>query len=164
MAEWSKAAVLKTVEGQPSQGSNPCLSAINTRFLGVFNKFGQYIPQPIWTTFGPRENTMATIDKRIGTSGTVTWRARVRAQGQTRIATFKRKTDATSWATNTEADLNKGKYVPTRADMRRTVSEAVDWYIDDYLPTKRRNKDQANPNRHLKNGGKNKSATPAWLI
>ena len=29
MAEWSKAAVLKTVEGQPSQGSNPCLSAIN---------------------------------------------------------------------------------------------------------------------------------------
>ncbi len=29
VAEWSKAAVLKTVEGQPSQGSNPCLSAIN---------------------------------------------------------------------------------------------------------------------------------------
>tara|TARA_Y100000768_G_scaffold382534_1_gene363068 strand:- start:983 stop:1858 length:876 start_codon:yes stop_codon:yes gene_type:complete len=28
VAEWSKAAVLKTVEGQPSQGSNPCLSAI----------------------------------------------------------------------------------------------------------------------------------------
>jgi hypothetical protein len=26
MAERSKAAVLKTVEGQPSQGSNPCLS------------------------------------------------------------------------------------------------------------------------------------------
>jgi hypothetical protein len=28
MAEWLKAAVLKTVEGRPSQGSNPCLSAI----------------------------------------------------------------------------------------------------------------------------------------
>ena len=27
VAEWSIAAVLKTVEGQPSQGSNPCLSA-----------------------------------------------------------------------------------------------------------------------------------------
>ena len=27
MAERSNAAVLKTVEGQPSQGSNPCLSA-----------------------------------------------------------------------------------------------------------------------------------------
>ncbi len=28
LAEWSKAAVLKTVEGQPSGGSNPSLSAI----------------------------------------------------------------------------------------------------------------------------------------
>ena len=28
VAEWSKAAVLKTVEGKPSQGSNPCFSAI----------------------------------------------------------------------------------------------------------------------------------------
>ena len=27
MAEWSIAVVLKTIEGQPSQGSNPCLSA-----------------------------------------------------------------------------------------------------------------------------------------
>ena len=27
MAEWSKAAVLKTVEPKGSQGSNPCLSA-----------------------------------------------------------------------------------------------------------------------------------------
>ncbi len=27
LAEWSKAAVLKTVEGQPSGGSNPSLSA-----------------------------------------------------------------------------------------------------------------------------------------
>ena len=30
VAEWSKAAVLKTVEPRGSQGSNPCLSAINT--------------------------------------------------------------------------------------------------------------------------------------
>ena len=95
---------------------------------------------------------MATIDKRVGKNSSVTWRARVRVQGQTRVATFKRKTDATSWATNTEADLNKGKHVPTRAEMRRTVSEAVDWYIDDYLPTKRRNKDRANPKRHLDKG------------
>ena len=92
---------------------------------------------------------MATIDKRVGRNNAVTWRARVRVQGQTRIATFKRKTDATSWATNTEADLNKGKHVPTRSEMRHTISEAVDWYIDDYLPSKRRNKDQANPKRHL---------------
>ena len=29
MAEWSNAAVLKTVDGQPSGGSNPSLSAMN---------------------------------------------------------------------------------------------------------------------------------------
>jgi integrase len=92
---------------------------------------------------------MATIDKRVGRNSKVTWRARVRVQGQTRVATFKRKTDATAWATSTEADLTKGKHVPTRDEMRRTVAEAVDWYIDEYLPTKRRNKDQANPKRHL---------------
>lgn len=35
MAEWSIAAVLKTVEGQPSQGSNPCLSANHFFFLSM---------------------------------------------------------------------------------------------------------------------------------
>ena len=36
VAERPKAAVLKTVEGKPSQGSNPCLSAINPVFLLIF--------------------------------------------------------------------------------------------------------------------------------
>ncbi len=35
MAERSIAAVLKTVEGQPSQGSNPCLSA-RQHYAGIF--------------------------------------------------------------------------------------------------------------------------------
>ena len=38
MAEWSNAAVLKTVEGQTSQGSNPCLSA--TFLPGFFGHSG----------------------------------------------------------------------------------------------------------------------------
>ena len=33
MAEWSKAAALKAVEGHTSQGSNPCLSAITNSYL-----------------------------------------------------------------------------------------------------------------------------------
>ena len=37
MAEWSKAAVLKTVDPKGSQGSNPCLSANNKwAFSGPF--------------------------------------------------------------------------------------------------------------------------------
>ena len=35
VAEWFKAAVLKTVDGQPSGGSNPSLSA-NSAFIGLF--------------------------------------------------------------------------------------------------------------------------------
>jgi hypothetical protein len=44
MAEWSKAAALKAVEGHTSQGSNPCLSAMylkqnNLLNLSTFNNF-----------------------------------------------------------------------------------------------------------------------------
>ena len=47
VAEWSKAAVLKTVEGQPSVGSNPTLSA-NRRHFG--SKCSQSLKNafPIW--------------------------------------------------------------------------------------------------------------------
>ena len=38
MAEWSIAAVLKTVEGNTSRGSNPCLSA-EKQLLGCFFVF-----------------------------------------------------------------------------------------------------------------------------
>ena len=93
---------------------------------------------------------MATIDKRVGNNGNITYRARVRVLGQTRVATFKRITDAKTWAGKIESDLSEGKYVPTRTDRSRTLAQAVDWYIDEYLPTKARNKDQANPKRHLK--------------
>lgn len=41
VAEWSKAAVLKTVEGQTSQGSNPCLSEIN--FYGEESKLVKHL-------------------------------------------------------------------------------------------------------------------------
>ena len=37
MAEWSIAAVLKTVEGNTSGGSNPSLSAINLENQGFAN-------------------------------------------------------------------------------------------------------------------------------
>ncbi len=41
MAERSIAAVLKTVEGQPSQGSNPCLSA-RQHYHGIFPRDNQF--------------------------------------------------------------------------------------------------------------------------
>ena len=46
MAERSNAAVLKTVEGQPSQGSNPCLSAkiITLSWVYILPLFISYLP------------------------------------------------------------------------------------------------------------------------
>ena len=46
MAEWSIAAVLKTVEGQLSGGSNPSLSAKSTQFEPKWLKLGVFfIPE-----------------------------------------------------------------------------------------------------------------------
>ena len=39
---------------------------------------------------------MASIDKRVAADGTVSYRVRVRIRGQTRTATFERRTDAAS--------------------------------------------------------------------
>ena len=46
MAEWSNAAVLKTVEGHTSGGSNPSFSAIQARKLNVYGLF--YFRLPKW--------------------------------------------------------------------------------------------------------------------
>jgi integrase len=79
---------------------------------------------------------------------------RVRINGQTRSATFDRLTDARRWATTTEADLRRNKYVPTTADNRRTVADLIDVYLEDVLPVKGRKgekrKDTISPTRHLK--------------
>ena len=45
MAEWSIAAVLKTVEGHTSGGSNPSLSATNAENQQVTNKAPQKAPE-----------------------------------------------------------------------------------------------------------------------
>ena len=42
MAEWSKAAVLKTVEVQASGGSNPSLSAIVNFMYDKINRFEKF--------------------------------------------------------------------------------------------------------------------------
>ena len=43
MAEWSNAAVLKTVEGHTSGGSNPSFSAIRFPNIFIINMLGFFI-------------------------------------------------------------------------------------------------------------------------
>lgn len=87
---------------------------------------------------------MATIEKRVSASGTVSYRAKVRIKGERpRSRTFKRLTDAKAWAAKTESDLGHGTYVPTTADRRRTLADLIDKYRTEYLPVKANNRDSA---------------------
>ena len=47
MAEWSIAAVLKTVEGNTSRGSNPCLSAINAENQQIVKQAPNFTPKNV---------------------------------------------------------------------------------------------------------------------
>ena len=47
MAEWSNAAVLKTVEGQLSGGSNPSLSAINAENQQIVKWTPDFTPKNV---------------------------------------------------------------------------------------------------------------------
>ena len=52
MAEWSIAAVLKTVEGNTSGGSNPSLSAINLENQGFAKLVHEFVHEsPIFGAF-----------------------------------------------------------------------------------------------------------------
>ena len=47
MAEWSIAAVLKTVEPRGSRGSNPCLSAINAENQQIAKQTPSFTPKNV---------------------------------------------------------------------------------------------------------------------
>jgi integrase len=78
---------------------------------------------------------MATVTRRVGQTGRVTWQAKVRPLGEMpRSRTFARKTDAEAWAKAVETDLARGLIVPNTADRRRTVAALIDQYLVDALP------------------------------
>lgn len=87
---------------------------------------------------------MATIEKRITGTGGTSYRVKVRLRGeQPRSRTFKRLTDAKAWAAKVESDLGHGVFVPTTADRRITLSDLIDRFITEHLPTKTNNRDKA---------------------
>jgi integrase len=78
---------------------------------------------------------MARIEERVGRSGRVSWRVRVRLKGQDdQTATFSRKTDAVRWAQHVESDLRAGRHFPSNEARRRTVKELLDRYRAEELP------------------------------
>ena len=87
---------------------------------------------------------MATIERRESSDG-VRYRVRVRTKGtKPRTRTFKRLTDATSWASAVETDLGRGTHVATTAERRKTLAELIDKFIAEQLPIRRGDTDQRN--------------------
>lgn len=73
---------------------------------------------------------MAIIETRKQRDGTTSYRARVRLAGHPeRSQTFARKTDARDWARQLEADLKRGRHLPSSDASRRTVAQMIERFI-----------------------------------
>ena len=90
---------------------------------------------------------MATFEKRTDASGATSYRVKIRLRGhQKETATFKRKTDAKRWATDTEAAIRAGRYFKTAESKKRTLSDAIQKYRKEVLPSL---KDISHREQHL---------------
>ena len=80
---------------------------------------------------------MASIRKRANKDGTTSYRVDIRLKGHpAERATFKRLTDAKAWIQDTESAIREGRYFKTREAQKHTLSELINRYIRDVLPTK----------------------------
>jgi hypothetical protein len=83
---------------------------------------------------------VATIVKRAGKDGVVTYQVKIRLHGHpAETASFDRLTDAKRWAQSTEAAIREGRYFPRRESQLHTLGDAVDRYLVEALPNKRPN-------------------------
>lgn len=87
---------------------------------------------------------MANIEKRISSDGVTSYRVKIRLKGfPSQSATFERLTDAKKWAQQTESAIREGRHFKTTEAKRHTLTEMIDRYCRDVLPSKKSAKDQA---------------------
>ncbi len=78
---------------------------------------------------------MASIEKRVTSDGKTTYRAKARRLGELPISqTFARRTDALAWSRDIEARADRGFAVPSREQVTRPLSAAIDRWIADRAP------------------------------
>ncbi|HEV7491025.1 MAG TPA: hypothetical protein VGO25_09475, partial [Rhodanobacteraceae bacterium] len=93
---------------------------------------------------------MATFEKRIGSTGSATWRVRVRRQdGPWLTKSFARKSDAQEWARSVEHKLDAGEHVPNAEARKRTLADAIDRYFEVTLPRAKHRKNASEQTRLL---------------
>jgi integrase len=81
---------------------------------------------------------MASIQKRTNKDGTTSYKVEVRLKGYpAQRASFARLTDARKWAASTETAIRERRHFKTAEAAKHTVSDLVDRYTRDVLPTKK---------------------------
>lgn len=74
---------------------------------------------------------MATIQKRQGSDGAISYRVMVRRKGfPAQNATFPRRTDAKIWARQIEGDITRGRHVTEYEARKLTVGKLVDRFLE----------------------------------
>ena len=127
-------------------GSNPSI-ATNTRAKSKNNPPLKLIFCSIFAPMSrkffrhSRSRSMADIRKR----GPYQWQVRVRKKGypsQTR--TFNTKAEAEAWAATTESEMTRGIFVSRKEAENTTLSEAIERYIAEVIPTKKQQRREKN--------------------
>lgn len=94
-----------------------------------------------WATSGSvRKNQETTfvayIEKRIHTSGKITYRVRIRVNGAPNISeSFPTRRAAKEWADKMEAEVRQGRYFGTEERKERTFAELADRYLAQENPS-----------------------------
>src|SRR5699024_7015393 len=77
---------------------------------------------------------MATLTK----TATGKWKAVIRRKGYPTVAkTWRTKRDAQQWATAVEDEMRRGSFIRRTPSGRTTLSEALDRYLREVVPTKK---------------------------
>ncbi len=93
---------------------------------------------------------MATFEKRLGKTGKITWRVRVRRQiGPWLTKSFARKSDAQEWARSVEHKIDAGEHVPNAEARKRTLGDAIKRYLEITLPRSKHRKNESEQTRLL---------------
>ncbi len=81
---------------------------------------------------------MATITLRPQADGSKSYRVDIRLKGHSRQqATFERLTDAKRWAAATESAIREGRHFPTPEAKRHSLTDVIERYTREVLPTKK---------------------------
>lgn len=111
----------------------PCLSY--KIFSGVLNGSATWLLH----IYKPKPNKyMASIIKRLGPKGTVSYRAEVRRKGYpSQVKTFSRKGDAEKWARKVERQIDKGTWRDIKDADSYLMADAIKKYLAEVTPRKK---------------------------